>query len=236
MNNVLLFIDTETSGLPKKWNRPYTETDNWPYAVQVSWLIYTTEGQLLQQRNFYIKNKDITISASAQQIHHITYEFLNENGKDRKEVLQLLAEDLTKYYPLVIGHFVELDIHVLGAEFYRAGMDNPLLQLPTFCTMLATKHLVQNPARKYLRLCDLYQFLFSTTLEHGHNALIDAKATANCFFELRKRGIINDAIIAQQQTQLHRALSKNKMTKHIIPVLIIFLLMILIVFYLWKTY
>lgn len=45
LKDYLLFIDTEATGLPKKWNLPYNTPGNWPDAVQISWLLYTKEGQ-----------------------------------------------------------------------------------------------------------------------------------------------------------------------------------------------
>ena len=35
-----LFFDTETTGLPKKWNAPVEEIDNWPRLVQIAWQVY----------------------------------------------------------------------------------------------------------------------------------------------------------------------------------------------------
>ena len=235
MNDVLLFIDTETSGLPKKWNEPYAKAGNWPYAIQVAWLVYTKEGQLLKQQNHYVNNDDIHLSASAQKIHHISLAFLKECGKDRKKVLQLLSDDLVRYQPLVVGHFMELDYHILGVEYHRAGMDNPLKGLPAFCTMLATQHLVRNPATKYLRLNDLHELLFSTTPEQQHQALADATATAACFFELVKRGQIDEATIAHQQEQPFGPPVRSQQREHRLFFFIVFILIVLIVYVIWKA-
>ena len=35
-----LFIDTETTGLPKEYDAPYTDIDNWPRLVQLAWIVY----------------------------------------------------------------------------------------------------------------------------------------------------------------------------------------------------
>ncbi len=57
MSDYLLFIDTETSGLPKKWGLPYSAKNNWPFSVQIAWVIYTKEGQKVKQENHFIKEK-----------------------------------------------------------------------------------------------------------------------------------------------------------------------------------
>ena len=233
MNDYLLFIDTEASGLPVNWSRPYSHEGNWPYAVQVSWLIYDKDRTLLKQENHYIKNDGFTITPSAIAIHGITDEFLAQNGKDRADVLRMLAADLLQYQPMVIGHFIKLDYFVLGADFYRSVLANPLTDLPMFCTMVATKFLKWNPMPNYLRLEETYHYLFYKDLPNAHNALNDAQATAECFYELLDRNEINQEYIADQAADFDKykyPVNKNKgcmVTVALIIVLLIFTLWIL---------
>lgn len=205
MKDFLLFIDTETSGLPKNWEKPYSVKDNWPFAVQVSWLLYTKEGELVKQEDYYINDNDFKISPSSLKIHGITQEYRMQHGLPRHQVMAFLAADLMQYQPMVIGHFLELDFHITGAEFYRIGLENPVPTLPLYCTMLGTTHMVRNPQFKYLRLGQLYDELFHEQLHGQHNALNDAKATADCFFELLKEGDITDEKIDKQKEQILKA-------------------------------
>mgnify|MGYP003576635382 CR=1 FL=1 len=207
LKEYLLFLDTEASGLPRKWNVPYSDSANWPSAVQVSWLIYKKNGELVKTANYYICDADIIIDASAIKIHGITRDYLDANGLERTVVMQQLARDMEYYKPLVLGHFAEFDFHVLSADFHRAKIWNPLPALPSFCTMLASSLYVRDPKINHLRLSELYAILFKKKLEDSHNALADAKATAECFFELWRRGDVNDAKIEAQQ--LSRKTSKG---------------------------
>lgn len=75
----LLFIGTETTGIPKRWNLPYSETDNWPSAVQVSWI--DENGREVKRENFYIDVEDLKISARSFRVHGITREFLSKTDK-----------------------------------------------------------------------------------------------------------------------------------------------------------
>ncbi|MEP7107845.1 MAG: 3'-5' exonuclease [Ferruginibacter sp.] len=186
MNDYLLFIDTEASGLPKKWHLPYTAPGNWPNAVQVSWLIYNKDGQKIREQNHYISNNDFEISAAASRIHGLTKKFLDQNGILRRQLLTILSKDVLEYHPMIVGHFLELDFHIIGAEYCREGIDNPMESLPAFCIMKASRHLQQNPHSKFLRLGELYFLLFKKPLLYQHNAIKDAAATADCFFELVK--------------------------------------------------
>ncbi|QEK51045.1 3'-5' exonuclease [Pedobacter aquae] len=198
MKDYLLFIDTETSGLPKKWDKPYQDTDNWPTCIQLAWIIYHKSGEEVKRENFYMKLQDLKIEDSAFKIHGITPTFLEENGIKRKQVLQKFAYDVKKYNPLLIAHFMELDFHIVGVDAYRAKLKNPIENSPLFCTMLASSKYVHNPTVNFLRLGELYHFLFDEKMEQQHHALKDAEATAACFFEMLKRG---DITAEQMETQ-----------------------------------
>jgi DNA polymerase-3 subunit epsilon len=199
MREYLLFIDTEATGLPKKWNQPYSNTKNWPHIVQLAWVVYNSAGNEIKKESHYIYEYDFKISAQAQKIHGINQQLLLDKGKPRAFVLDLLASDLHKYQPMLVGHFMELDLHLLNADFYRAGIDSCLQNLPMFCTMLASTKYVKNHGVSHLRLGELFTLLFDKKAPNMHNALGDAYATALSFFELIKRGDITPQLIEQQQ-------------------------------------
>ena len=213
MNKYILFVDTETSGLPLDWSKPYSARGNWPHIVQVAWVLYTREGQQVKAENYYIKASDYEISPASRRIHGITEEFLEQNGQARSMVMQHLHDDLLRFQPLVVGHFMQLDYHMLGLGFYRAGLDNPLEHLPTFCTMLGTAHFIRLSRHRHMRLSELYLRLFQTPLQNEHDALTDASATAQCFFELWRKGDVDEEAIRQQQLPVHEAGRKNKAHK-----------------------
>lgn len=192
MNDYLLFIDSEASGLPVNWELPYSVTGNWPYIVQISWLIFNRQGIKIKEEDHYIKDSEMTISPEATRVHRLRRDFLAINGKPRREILSLLAADIARYEPLLVGHFLNLDLHLVGAECYRAGVENPTMGLPAYCTMLGTTNLQPNPALRYLKLSALYMTLFHRPQENPHDALSDAAATAECYFELARRGQIRE--------------------------------------------
>lgn len=226
MKDYLLFIDTETSGLPKKWNKPYSDNKNWPFSIQIAWIIFSKDGQKIKQENFYINENDISIEPSSLKTHGINIDFLKEKGERRKKVLSKLAYDIKKYKPMIVGHFMELDFHVLSADFYRSKIENPMKDLPLFCTMLASDIFVKNPQSKYLRLSQLYDYLFSKEAKDLHNALTDASITSVCFFEMNNRKLITDELIKSQQDKFQ---SKQLSTSGLIWSWIFFTALLLII-------
>ncbi len=47
-----LIFDTETTGLPKNYKAPVSDSENWPRAVQLSWQLHDHEGTLIDQKDF----------------------------------------------------------------------------------------------------------------------------------------------------------------------------------------
>jgi DNA polymerase-3 subunit epsilon len=227
LSKYILFIDTEASGLPGNWTLPYSADNNWPHVVQAAWLIYDEHRNLVKQQNHYIYEQGVDITASAIATHGIKPDYLMENGKKPEVVMEMLANDLVEYQPTIIGHFLQLDYYLLGAAFYRSGVYNPLGKLPVFCTMVATTQLLRSPSTRQLRLGDLYYMLFKADLQHEHDAMHDAQATAEAFFELRDRGEISEASIKQQNKDFESQREPSKKPRGCsLPLLIIILLML----------
>ncbi|WP_354579025.1 3'-5' exonuclease [Hymenobacter sp. UYP22] len=196
--NYLLFVDTETTGLPRRWQQPYSVEQNWPHIAQLAWQLYTEAGELVKSEEAYLSVPAGSMTAASQAIHGLSPDFLAAQGQPAEQVLRRFLADVQQYRPRLVGHFLQLDFHMLGAAFWRAGLPNPLPGLPQFCTMQSTRLLPFRPANRALRLAELYALLFQEAMPRLHDASTDAAATARCFFELRRQGIISDAVLAGQ--------------------------------------
>ncbi len=206
-----LFIDTETSGMPKRWSVSTQKVDQWPYILQIAWVIYAKTGEKVLFRNFYINAGNIAIDEQSLQLHGITAQFIQEKGMKRRKVMQLLAKDLGRYQPLIVGHFLEFDRRMLEVGFTRAKVKQNFAHLPKFCTMVFSQNLRQASfTPKYMRLDELYFYLFNTALKNHHDAFHDALATKEIFFELLRRGVVTSKTIDQQQRNFKPAIRKRK--------------------------
>ena len=80
----------------------------------------------------------------------------------------------------------------MGAEFIRYNQNNILESRRKFCTMKSSVNFCAIPGfkgYKWPKLIELYRKLFSKDF-NPHNALDDVEATADCFWELKKKKII----------------------------------------------
>ena len=59
-----LIFDTETTGLPKNWRAPISDTENWPRCVQLAWQVHDEIGNLIESKSYIIKPDNLLISNS----------------------------------------------------------------------------------------------------------------------------------------------------------------------------
>ena len=56
---MFLIFDTETTGLPRNYNAPISDLDNWPRMVQIAWQLHDDAGALLHHDSIIIKPEGI---------------------------------------------------------------------------------------------------------------------------------------------------------------------------------
>ncbi|MEH6763665.1 MAG: DNA polymerase III subunit alpha [Aequorivita antarctica] len=189
-----LIFDTETTGLPKRYNAPVSDSDNWPRCIQIAWQLHDANGKLLEHQDYLVKPEGFNIPFDAEKIHGISTELASAEGISLEEVAEKFQEVLSKS-KFVVGQNVGFDLNIMGAEFFRLGIENPLpkMQVLDTCTE-TTAQLCQIPGGrggkfKLPTLTELHEFLFSEPFAEAHNATADVEATTRCFFELVRRQI-----------------------------------------------
>src|SRR5690606_324775 len=184
-----LIFDTETTGLPKRWDAPVSEVDNWPRAVQIAWQLHDEMGTVIDQQDYLIKPEGFNVPFDAEKIHGISTELAQEHGIELQEVLEKFSKALQKT-KFVVGQNVGFDINIMGAEFYCLVMTNARENMPVLdtCTEV-TASLCKIPGGrggkfKLPTLTELHEFLFQEPFAEAHNATADVEATTRCFLEL----------------------------------------------------
>ena len=134
-------------------------------------------------------------SANATRVHGITTATAARLGIDVARALTAFSKDLSAAEVLV-AHNVQFDERVVGSEFYRAGRTkNPLAAKTFYCTMRSSTNFCRLPGGrgryKWPTLQELHRALFNVEFGSAHNAVVDVRACAKCFFELKRRGVIS---------------------------------------------
>ena len=191
---MFLIFDTETTGLPRNYNAPVSDLDNWPRMVQIAWQLHDATGRLLRHDSLIIKPEGYTIPFATIQIHGITNERANEEGQQLRSALEKFMEDVDACRYLC-GHNIEFDINIIGAELLRCGLGNIFEGKSVIDTKndQTTEYCAIPGGRggkfKWPTLTELHQKLFQQGFDEAHNAAFDVAATAKVFFEIIKRGI-----------------------------------------------
>ena len=203
-----LIFDTETTGLPKRWDAPISDTDNWPRCIQIAWQLHDELGNCIEHQDYLVKPEGFNIPYDAEKIHGISTELAEQDGITLQEVLEKfnLALSKTKF---VVGQNVGFDVNIMGAEFYRLGVSNNLQELPVLDTCTeTTAELCGIPGGrggkfKLPTLTELHEHLFGVGFNEAHNATADVEATTRCFLELIRKEIFTIEELDVQPDYFH---------------------------------
>ena len=186
-----LIFDTETTGIPHNKSAPITDLENWPRLVQLAWQLHDRKGKLLSHNSFIIKPDGFDIPFKAEQVHGISTQRAQKEGTPIREVISIFLSDIERTQ-LLIGHNIEFDINIIGAELIRLSIQPELfinlLRLDT--GMVSTEYCQLaggiGGKLKMPKLSELHEKLFGKGFVDAHDAAYDVDATARCYFELLK--------------------------------------------------
>lgn len=191
---MFLIYDTETTGLPRNFEAPVTDLENWPRVIQLAWQLHDAEGNLIEAKEFIIRPENFTIPYNAAKVHGISTELALREGEDLKLVLEQFINALSRT-KVIVGHNIDFDLNIIGAEFLRCGFENYFEGKAQLCTKLESVEYCALPGGrgggfKWPTLGELHQKLFQEDVPEAHNAAADVMATARCFLEMIRLGLI----------------------------------------------
>jgi DNA polymerase III subunit epsilon len=188
-----LFFDTETIGIPRNYNAPASDSRNWPRLVQLAWVLTDAQANEISAAEYIVKPEGFVIPKDATKIHGITTEQAQRIGVGLQSVLAEIVARIRKASVLV-AHNMRFDEKILGAELLRSGHPDLVGSKNRTCTMLSATDFCRLPGPygyKWPTLQELHLKLFNETFTGAHQALVDVRACAKCYFELKRRKILD---------------------------------------------
>ena len=189
-----LYIDLETSGLPKQrvpYEMPeYTDLNAYSTARVVSFALHIVDGSkeelpVLLTFSKLIKPEGFKIPPN--MVHGITHEQATDEGLNFKHVFGKLMKVISGCNTF-LAYNVDFDINVLKAEFLRREMYHVLDVFNEFkeiCVMKSAYEILK--LDKFEKLSVLYAKLCPELPEFkAHDALADITATLECHRKLRE--------------------------------------------------
>jgi len=195
----IMYLDIETTGLAKDNSISYSDLENWPFIVQLSYILSGFKYVWnTQTKNFILKPNNFKINISSSEIHGITNADAINDGFDRKEVFNYILKQL-EHIDYIVGHNIDFDINVLKCEILRnTNIDEKYIDklfghIKCICTMKESVDYCKISSKngyKWATLNELYFILFGKSFVGQHNALNDVKAAKECFEKLEELKII----------------------------------------------
>ena len=198
---LILFLDTETTGLPMKINFSgfYNSNNYYPISklgaydksriVSFAFLFCDIESFHIQKEIYEIVYpNDFMIGEDSSRIHGITQDIALTKGKRFEDIFDKdLVNFIHERVSFVVAYNEMFDRHVLCSELYRRDyttLSNFMFyDLQWKCAMKMSKKVLK--LQKYPKLVDIYKILMDKSLENAHNALDDTIGCAEVFFRLR---------------------------------------------------
>lgn len=194
--NDVLFLDTETTGIPErswKWDEDYAQ---YPHVVQLAWM----HGCKVESH--VIRPDGWEIPEEATNVHGITTDFALACGEPFAAVVDRFIQDCHDA-GLICGHNIHFDTAIikanilreLGREYYDANdVESALYKGKRIDTMRPTMKWVdartQNGRLKFPTLSELYAHCFDGDTFPAHDALADVKAVARCLPIIVENGLV----------------------------------------------
>lgn len=187
-----LFFDTETADLPRDFDAPETDIQNWPRIVQIAWVTGVSLETMAAPQVHLIKPAGFNIARGAFEVHGISKADAEAKGVALKPVLDAFLTDVAAA-TTVIAHNIEFDTKVVGAECVRNSLHNPIRQKKMRCTMKEAARYCRIRSKrgfKWPRLTELHEKLFRAKFANVHDASSDCLACMRCFFELQRLNVM----------------------------------------------
>lgn len=203
----VLFIDLETTGLPKQpcYDYYYDPKQVSYYEqsriVQIAAITYDVDCKepsksvLVAEHDYIIKPNGFVIQNS--HIHGIDQTLASFAGITLADAMSRIADDLNGC-KLLVAHNLGFDKNVLLSELYRMDLQKyiPVISsMSEFCTSKGCSNLTKIPFNKSKfkqpKLAELYKFLFKKEAVGLHNALNDTHIMIKCFLELLSTSYIS---------------------------------------------
>lgn len=205
-----LIVDTETTGLPIRYDAPFTDVDNWPRIIELAWELCWEDGKTIE------KTCDLIYPDGWR---FPTGDFWKEHGFTEDESYLNGIEPIIAYTQLAIAmnqadvmicHNIAYDKPIIECEMYRYkiypkairrqliengihikhGLRSEGEKLQKECTKLLSTPILKLPGFKgeysWPKLEVAYEYMFNEKMPDAHHASADVEATKKVYLWIKE--------------------------------------------------
>ena len=193
-----LFIDLETTGLPKTkgFNDWYDYTDLEKYdssrIIEIGLILTDNEGVVIEEYSSMVKPDNFTgLKPIITQITGITDDDINSHGRPLYDVL----EETRRFFEdtdtdIIISYNIGFDMNILLSELHRINQSWLFKSTRTQinnknkeCAMELSKTVLN--LERHKKMCDVYKLLFNVESNQDHRALSDTRICKDVYLKLK---------------------------------------------------
>lgn len=186
---MILFFDTETSGIPDKGQYNNPAHPNTPRLVELGALLFHDDGRRYGKLEVIVKPDGFIIPKAASDVHGITTERAIAEGIPLIEAMQRFDKMISLCHT-VVAHNLSYDYLIYRGECLKLGLPDMLKDKKHACTKEMTTNICKIPGNygnyKWPTLQEAHVHLFKEEFSGAHGAIADIEACARVFFEVRK--------------------------------------------------
>jgi DNA polymerase III epsilon subunit-like protein len=173
---MILFVDTETTGLPAR----YGSIGDQPYVVQIAAVLCDDARQPVARINFVIRPDGWVIPIEATAIHGFTTDYCRRHGIPLATAMaQLLS--LWMRANRVVSYNIDFDHWMLDVSARRVRAFLPERDL--YCAMRQSAKVINGNGR-WVKLGIAYQCFFGRCLDNAHDANVDVEACRAIYYAI----------------------------------------------------
>lgn len=188
-SDLILFFDTETTGLPAKGQYDNPRHPNTPFICEIAAILTDTHGNVVSSMRRLIQPDGWTIPPNAQSVHKISTQDCIDRGVPLADAIKEFSE-LSRQAVVLVAHNLKYDLLLLRASVIRLINKEPdLSRLTHICTMNALTDVVCIPSPykpgsfKWPNLNETFIHLFRQPVRGAHGALSDTEHCYKIFFK-----------------------------------------------------
>ena len=192
-----LIFDSSANGRPKSYKAPLDDSFNWPRLLHLSWIILDKDLKPIEDYDCLVKPEGFSASESALKSHHIDQESLAKSTNSLQEVLEQFKVSVNKS-EYVFAHNLQYNEGIVGSEYYRKSISNPLIAADKYCLMHEATYFCKLKGKrgyKWPTLQEMHSIIFKQGYTPSNHARADVIAASRCFIYLKKARALEDIFI-----------------------------------------
>ena len=189
-----LLFDSSANGRPKSYKAPLDDSFNWPRMLHLSWIILNEELKPIEDYDCIINPEGFSPLAKALKSHHLDEEAVRKSENQLKDVLTKFKESVDRS-SYVFAHNLQYNEGIVGSEYYRNSMSNPLIAADKYCLMHEATYFCKLKGKrgyKWPTLQEMHSIIFKQGYTPSNNARADVIAASRCFIYLKKARALED--------------------------------------------